>query len=210
MVYEIAAKNIVFAKWIKIGLGVIAGLFSIVFLVIPLLLKNNGIAHLIEDPFAKENLKAAVLWTGWEILPGLFLIALMVYCFYLFRKRLTIQSFQFFFIGTAIFISCSILFYVKRVEGYSQRAAIEFLKTKVGEDCYVITSGYKSYAHLFYTKKQKPSNEKSNDRNWLLTGNIDKDVYLITKINKLKPLEGFEEIDRKNGFVFLKREKLKK
>ncbi len=210
VVYEIAAKNIVFAKWIKVGLGLIASLFSIVFLATPLLLKRNGISHLIKDPFAKENLKAEVLWTGWEILPGLFLIVLMLYSFYLFRKRLTVQSFQFFFIGTAIFISSSIMFYVKRVEGYSQRAAIEFLKTKVGEDCYVIPSGYKSYAHLFYTKKQRPSNEKSNDRNWLLTGNIDKDVYLITKINKLKPLEGFEEIDRKNGFVFLKREKLRK
>ncbi len=209
VVFQISESNIHFSKWIKLGLGAIATIFSIVFIATPLLLKGDGIAHLVKDLFAKENLKADVPWTGWEMTPGLFLIALMVFSFYLFRKHLNTRSFQIFFIGTAIFISTSIMFYVKRVEGYSQRAAIEFLKSKVGEDCYVIPSGYKSYAHLFYTKKQKPTNKKSNDRHWLMTGKVDKDVYVVTKINKLKPMKGFVEIDRKNGFVFLKRNKVK-
>jgi len=210
VIYQIASNNMVFNRWIKIGLASVTALFAFVFIATPVLFLQNGISDFVNDPFAKANLEADVSWTGWEMLPGLYLIVLVIYSFYLFRKRLSLHAFQFFFIGTAIFISASILFYVKRVEGYSQRAAIEFLKTKVGEDCYVIPAGYKSYAHLFYTKKQQPVNEKSSDRHWLTTGDVDKDVYLVAKINKLNIPEGFEEIGRKNGFVFFKRTYLRK
>jgi hypothetical protein len=104
----------------------------------------------------------------------------------------------------------TLIFFVKRIEGYSQRAAINFFKERASEDAYFITHGYKSYAHLFYTRKPPVENEKSYDRNWLLYGDIDKDLYVITKIHKagdLRQIETLEEIGAKNGFVFFRRKK---
>jgi hypothetical protein len=50
--------------------------------------------------------------------------------------------------GTALFITTTLYFFINRIEGYSQRAAIEFFEEQQGETCYVITKNYKSYAQL--------------------------------------------------------------
>ena len=71
------------------------------------------------------------------------------------------------------------------------------------------TNGYKSYAHLFYTKKKIQKHKNHSNQNWLLTGEVDKTVYIVSKINKVKNLQSqpdIQEIYRKNGFVFFKRE----
>ena len=73
----------------------------------------------------------------------------------------------------------------------------------------MVTHGYKSYAHLFYTQKPPVDNENYYDKSWLYEGNIDRPVYVVTKINKAKDFENhpnFKEVGRKNGFVFFKRE----
>jgi hypothetical protein len=64
----------------------------------------------------------------------------------------------------------------------------------------------KSYAHLFYAAKPIPENQLSQDREWLLRGNIDKPAYFILRS---KTLKGFKEsypdlelLYEKNGFSF--------
>jgi len=64
----------------------------------------------------------------------------------------------------------------------------------------------KSYAHLFYTAKPIPENQRSQDGRWLLTGDIDKPTYFILRS---KTLAGFQEsypdlelLYEKNGFSF--------
>jgi len=45
---------------------------------------------------------------------------------------------------------------------------------------------------------------------WLLTGDIDKPVYFVSKVDREDRFSGYpqlKELYRKNGFVFLKREK---
>jgi hypothetical protein len=69
--------------------------------------------------------------------------------------------------------------------------------------------GFKSYAHLFYTDKQPQTNSNSCDTQWLLTGPIDKPAYFVCKIKKADEYKAYpqmQEVGRKNGFVFLKRE----
>jgi len=117
--------------------------------------------------------------------------------------------------GTAVFVFLTLIFFIKRIEGYSQRAAIEFFESKKDEDCYVISHGYKTYAHLFYGRKQPVEKEiemgdKEAWKNWCLNGPVDKDVYVITKIHRvpeLIPNEELIEVYNKNGFVVFKREK---
>ncbi len=115
---------------------------------------------------------------------------------------------RFLFGGTAVFVMLTLIFFIKRIEGYSQRAAIEFFESKAGEDVYFTTHGYKSYAQYFYARTMPYSNPNAADRNWLIEGPVDKDVYIVTKnyhAGYLLSKPDMEQIGAKNGFVFFKR-----
>jgi hypothetical protein len=71
---------------------------------------------------------------------------------------------------------------------------------------------FKSYATWFYGTTTPPENAGYYDENWLLTGDIDKDVYFVTKIHLAKKMNEFNDIRKigeKNGFVFYKRTAVK-
>jgi hypothetical protein len=98
---------------------------------------------------------------------------------------------------------------VPKIELISQAAAIRFYESKVNEDAYVQPMYFKSYAHLFYTKKKQPTNPLSYDHEWLKTGKIDKPVYIIVKNTKKFEFEKYADIKllyEENGFAFFKRE----
>ena len=207
----ILRKEVNFNKWMKVGLVLIASLYIIAISTIPFLGKNIALLKpYVKGSFAAANLEATVNWTGWEVIPGLFLLGILILFFRQIRLKKESLAFKTLFGGTAVFVFLTLIFFIGRIEGYSQRAAISFFESKANEDCYVATFAYKSYAQLFYTQKQPPKNKKSNSIDWLLNGDIDKDVYIITKVDKLKYLKNknLTEIGRENGFVFFKREKM--
>ncbi len=76
------------------------------------------------------------------------------------------------------------LLIVPRVEAYSQRAAIEFFSSVSDQDAYLETMGYKSYAHLFYGQLKINLTLMAHDKNWLLTGKIDKPAYFAIKVHR--------------------------
>ena len=81
-------------------------------------------------------------------------------------------------------------------------------KSKAGKDVYLKYMYFKSYATYFYGNTQPPQNTNFYDTNWLLKGDIDKDVYFVTKIHQAQQLEEFSDIEQigaKNGFVFFLR-----
>jgi len=83
---------------------------------------------------------------------------------------------------------------------------IDFYKSKATEKCYVLNSGYFSYAPLFYTDKKPDACVRPM---WLLTGNIDRPFYLVLKephYNEWKHIiPAMTVLYKKNGFVFLAR-----
>ena len=95
---------------------------------------------------------------------------------------------------------------VPKIEQYSQNAAIEFYENHATEDVYIETYGFKSYAHLFYSKKRLQKNKKHTNETWLLSGKADKTVYFVTKITKEKEFTEkfpkFKKMYGKNGFSF--------
>ena len=96
-------------------------------------------------------------------------------------------------------------FIVPKIEKYSQAALIEFFQSLQGKDVYLKQIYFRSYAPYFYGKTQPPENKNYYDLNWLLLGDIDKDVYFATKAHKRKGLDGYqrmEEIGIKNGYAF--------
>ncbi|MEL6866049.1 MAG: glycosyltransferase family 39 protein [Bacteroidota bacterium] len=210
-IQHIFQGRVKFNGWMKLGLMLIGGLYVLATLIAPYLGQHPELLiPLFNDPFAQANLEANVVWTGWEVLPGIFLLLILFFSLFRFGQNKG-RNIALLFGGTALFITLTLFFYINRIEGYSQNAAISFFKSKVGEDCYILPMGYKSYGHLFYAQKPPVSNPKSWDKNWLLTGEADKPVYFITKIHRLKELEiypNMEEIGRKNGFVFLRRNDL--
>ncbi|MBL7884915.1 MAG: glycosyltransferase family 39 protein [Bacteroidia bacterium] len=169
-------------------------------------------ANLIKDAFAIENLKATVSWTGFEWLIGLgFIIGTAIMLRFIHQGKLKMGLVGVFLLSVVVINSASVMI-TPKIEQYSQGAAIEFYESLQAEDCYVETIGFKSYAHLFYTAKRKPTNANSYDMNWLLAGEIDKPVYFVCKINLANDIKNnhpfLKELYRKNGFVFWKREVL--
>ena len=209
VIYEMINGKVTFNRWMKVGLWFIGGLFIFATIAMPIIGQDpSALIPLFDDPFAVANLEAEINWTGLEVIPGVLLFGVILTTIILFRRNHRFRSFQVLFLGTGLFVMLTLIFFIKRIEGYSQRAAIEFFESKVDEDCYIISHGYKTYGHLFYAKKPLVENEKSYDKEWLLRGDVDKSVYVITKIHKadeLRGVETLEELGAKNGFVFFKR-----
>jgi 4-amino-4-deoxy-L-arabinose transferase-like glycosyltransferase len=199
-------------NWVNIIYSVIGFLYGIAGGILPFIMMNkNKIleAGWIKDEFAAANLQTEVNWSGYEALIALPLIAGIIIALLLLRKNKKL-AYIFIFGSSMIWIIINMLIITPKVEKITQNALIEFCKERAGENCYVETLGMKSYAHLFYTEKKMPLNENSNDKEWLLSGPIDKPVYFIlrnrsaVKYRELYPhLSTYYE---KNGYVFLKRD----
>jgi len=162
---------------------------------------------LIKHAFAIGNLEADGQWTGFESLIGILLMAgIITGTRYL--KRKPEVGITFIFATVIIFTYTAYIFVTPRVERYSQNSAIEFFKKLENKDTYVETLGYKSYAHLFYSKFQPQQHKKYLSKEWLRKGNIDKPAYFSTKIHKTEKYSQrypkLEFLYKKNGFVFYK------
>jgi len=160
----------------------------------------------IKDDFAAACIGANVIWTPMHLYFGVayalsVIIAIVLIGFSQIRWGVYVII-----ISSALFINTWMIWFVPRIEQYSQNAAIEFLKSKQGENCYVEVTGYKSYAHYFYSNKLPQNNI---DRNEVLFGDLHKPVYIVTKVNKAEELKYYQpyvrELYRKNGFVFFER-----
>ncbi len=193
---------------VKVLLGFIGTVVAIAIAAIPLVgLNKSKLIPLIDDPFAVANLAADVSWSYTEVIWGVIYIVGIWVAFVLLTKNFK-KGFIVLCIVQLMIIQVTVLHFTPKIEAFSQRAAIDFYKSFQGKDVYVHVLGYKSYAHLYYTRKQPQANDKYDDENWLLAGNVDKSVYFICKItaaDSYRTIPQLEEIGAKNGFVFFKR-----
>jgi 4-amino-4-deoxy-L-arabinose transferase-like glycosyltransferase len=189
----------------------------------------------IKDPFAEASFMAGSNWQGWEWIIGVLLLALTIYALLLYRKAQSRRAVYAVTTGSMVLIALACIIIVPRVEDYTQRAAIRFWESKVNENCYVETLGYKSYAHFFYAQTQPMPAEgerlfrsyisnkdevKKNTlistellrdwkREWLLRGKIDRPAYFVCKNTyEATVLEYYPQLVKtgeENGFVFWER-----
>jgi hypothetical protein len=193
--------------WIFLFIGIV---FIVVFIGIRYVVTNAKMlakSEFIKDEFAKGNLLANVQWTGFEFLIGL--IPLIVFLLIRFVYKDNVNKSLLLFMAFTLFTATISFVIVPKIEGYSQQAAINFYISKQKEDCYVTTYNFKSYAHLFYTKKKLPSNRNHHDNEWLMKGNVDKKVYVVCKVQHILEFETnyqeFRKFKSSNGFVFYER-----
>jgi 4-amino-4-deoxy-L-arabinose transferase-like glycosyltransferase len=208
--YKWDLKQMSYKKYVGVFVGILGGFISLFLLAFPYLAMNiKKFIPYVNDPFAKAMMQSDVYWSGIEGIAGLFLVISIVAGIRSLHKSNFQKAAWVFFGGTAIAIFLASAIIVPKVERYSQGAAIDFLIQRQGEDCYVNTLGYYSYAQLFYVRKEKPVNPNSYNELWLLTGNIDKPAYFVSKVDRIERYKKYTELKelyRKNGFIFLKRD----
>lgn len=208
-------------------LGLVFTLIGLTPFIKPWLLSSN----LIADPVAIENLKANVHWFGFEWLIGIIFLILMFIGIYNIKRGGLKYVFTF-FIASLFAIYSIILFFIPKVEQYTQRDLIEFYKACATHHFSVESIGYRSYGVLFYgglepTFKTDTSFAKyvevrrkdfeSQNRpietsygllrtNWMIdvqTKNPSCFTSKITDEEVIKKHHPFlKELYRKNGFIF--------
>ena len=215
-----------FPKW-KMGMmWGIGGLFVIA----PFLLTYVGFNPaflqqlLTKDPFAVANLEAEINWTGWEVMAGVWMLLMLVVFAWYKRQQKIKEAIILSFGGTAVYIFLTLAFFIVKIESVSQAAAIRFFEEQAGKESYIIASGYRSYAPLFYSKKQPPANfdpervieafdpsfksARESNEDWLFRGEVDKPVFVVTKIPRQERLEKertLVRIKEENGFLLYER-----
>ncbi|MGB1247429.1 MAG: ArnT family glycosyltransferase [Chitinophagales bacterium] len=200
-------------KWYHATLYLVIGiLLGTAIALVPLLGFNiEALKEYINDDFAVANLNASVYWNNWEAIYGLAYIAALVLASIFFTTKQRRFGISILLVSTCIIIQMVSVMYVPRIEKYTQNAAIEFYQSKENEACYVGVLGFKSYAHLFYTKKSADLPYYSNEE--LLHEDIELPVYFVCKnIKEIEMLEKYPQLEKigdKNGFVFLQKKEIK-
>lgn len=193
-----------FSLLAKISFVFLSVFWLAVFVLIPLAGKNtNWIKPFVHDAFALENLNAAVQWQGHNYFPAIILLLGVSLFIYFFKRNLKLS---FTFVMIANILAAQYLFYciIPKIESYSQGAEINFYKSIADKNCYVFPYNFKSYAHLFYTKRKPDYNAKASDMLWLLKGKIDKPAFFVCRKGN-EPFDqynGVKKFGDENGYVF--------
>lgn len=157
----------------------------------------------IEDEFARHNLQATSTFMGWESITGLLLIVAGIY-FVATRRKQPARAIRVLLSGALTFIFLGSWLYTPQVERYSQRAAIDFFKSKATEDCYIYPL-YKSYAHYFYGRVVS---KNVREREYLMRGDLDKPAYFVLRKYGSAEEDFVREVPdavrlyEENGFIF--------
>ncbi len=197
-----------FSIFQKAALGLVGTVLSLAFIALPYLGNNTEIlrnADWIKDDFAKANFMAENIWSEVDyLLPVIFVGAIVGFLLLKGTRR-----FQVLLFGSLVSFLIIIVSFVPKIEAYTQRAAIEFYKSKQQEDCYVTPVRYKSYAHLFYSQKPPQQNKNHSNSDWLLNGETDKPVYCVLKITSAQDFKEknthFKLLYERNGFAFFEK-----
>ncbi len=193
----------------------------------PWLLRSD----LITDPFAVENLKANVHWSGYEWIIGVVFLGVTYYSLFKIKKG----SFKFIyllFLGSLFAVYSLIMIVAPKVEQYSQRTAIEFYKQCAKHGFSVESIGFKSYATLFYGELEPSFENNQSFKDYLKlhlneyeSQNINVDIsYSLIRTNWMRDIQSskpscfvakildeevikdsspyLKELYRKNGFIF--------
>jgi hypothetical protein len=206
--YKWLKGEIVWPRWMTVLLVVIGFVLSLVLTALPLVgMYAAEFIPYIDDTFVVANLQAPVEWAGNEWLYGVVYFGMIVFAMIIWKHRKELAIRMLFF-STAILLFFYTWVVVPKIEGYTQRAVINFYESKRGQDVYVWPIGNRSYAQFFYFKKPMGVRPEASDENWLLNGPVDKPTFLISRIDRAEEYRknpNLELLKEENGFVFFRR-----
>ncbi len=158
-------------------------LFGSLLTILPLVsIFKDKLVPLVNDPFAVAGIMKPVAWGGYEFLFGLVYLVAVLASFWMLVKRNFVRAIILMALGTSFTLFSYMVFVLPKIEAHTQGSLIDFLESKKGEDAYVMTYGFHSYAPFYYFAQPNDNIDKRADKEALLNGEIDKPVYIITKI----------------------------
>ncbi|HLF64499.1 MAG TPA: glycosyltransferase family 39 protein [Saprospiraceae bacterium] len=213
--------------WQKAGIVAIGLLYVMAGITLVYFGKNpEVIEELITlDQNAMASLTLDITWEWWHVLPVCFLLIGVGGVLYI-RETKVMRAVMLLYVSMAAFVYTGTACWVGKVQQYTQGPETEFFSSLAGKDVYVIPWGHKSYSQYWDFRKPMPndfimSNSERNssfaeysDPDFLLTSpELDKDVYVITKVSMaddfLTRYPDLKRIGNKGGVVFFMR-KLKR
>ncbi|MEZ0608601.1 ArnT family glycosyltransferase [Fibrella sp. WM1] len=217
---DLLVGRVAWNRWLTAGLLFIGVLLGLLLTALPVVGRfKTALIPYINDPFAVANLQANVTWGGWEWVIGLtylvvLLTAIVRLAHFVRARRNNVPENSLpgpiwaLFGATAVCLWLYLALIVPKIEEYVQGAVVRFYTERQGQDVYAEPVGYKSYAQLFYFRKQPPVNPKTRQSDYLLNGPVDKPTYLITKINvadQYRTNPNLRLIREENGYVLFER-----
>jgi len=208
-VYELVNDVKALKKYLVWLILITGAIFSIILIGIPLVVRYKDlIIPYIKDDFVVACINTPVKWSGYEFLIGVVYLLSIIVSIILIKRRKAFIGIITLFYATAFCIFFYLKAVVPKIEGFSQAPAINFYESISGEDAYVTTVGFYSYAPFFYFRKMPGGNAESNNKNWLLDGEIDKPVYIVAKSTSKKEMDKHPDtkfIKQEGGFLFYSR-----
>tara|TARA_R110002072_G_scaffold302402_1_gene485101 strand:+ start:26430 stop:28076 length:1647 start_codon:yes stop_codon:yes gene_type:complete len=209
--YQVVLQKETWKKYQTILFIVVGSLWGIILASLPLIMKNKELLFpYMNDPFAVESMKTPIYWSGFESLIGILFLVGVVFSAIFFKKGKIQQGLTTISKTVAFSLLLVLFFILPKIEGFTQGPVVTFYESIQDEDCYVESYGYKSYAQYYYFQQPYGLSDKRKDQNWLLNGDIDKPVYLVSKSNNLEldSNPNFKLLKKVGGFRFYKREKI--
>jgi 4-amino-4-deoxy-L-arabinose transferase-like glycosyltransferase len=198
-------KKYIFILYILLGV-----FWSLIFILIPYIIINPSIIlPYISDQVVINSLLMPVTLNGYEPIIGIiFATGILTSIWYIMQKKL-FRALWIVSISVGLTLMLTNFMVLPAVERLSQGPAINFYKTLAGQDVYVMPIGFKSYAQYFYAKTKPQIHPKNADIEWLVKGDIDKDVYFVSKSNntELEKYQNILKIRSEGGFSFYVRKK---
>ena len=212
----IAACNIYRNKINKLVLSlfiIIGTLISLSIMGLIIAMYNKEVLiEIFNDKFLVNSLKLDVYWSGFEFIVPFLYLCLVLYTFIKIKNNNNYEIFIKFSCLSAVIIFLLIIVIAPKINEYIQKPATDFYRSLQNKDVYVKNIGFKSYAPYFYFKQPNTDSQKRKDTNWLLSGNIDKDAYFITRVDYKYDLlnqgQDIIKLYKKGGFVFFKRSRV--
>ena len=206
--HRILTKEKEVSKGVRVSLLIIGSLIGILVFAFSIIMMNKEVLlKRINDPFAVEGLANSIPWSGIELIIGIVFLVGVILTYNLLKKGKYEQSVIISTTNISILLLFILFLVMPKIESITQAPAINFYKSLKEEDCYIHVIGFKSYAHYFYSEIPEGNPKESKDQTWLLNGPIDKDVYMVSKINHdyLDNHPNFRKIKTIGGFKFYKR-----
>jgi 4-amino-4-deoxy-L-arabinose transferase-like glycosyltransferase len=208
--YDLEQKRIQPNRSMRLGFLWTGMIVVSLFISFPLLgLLKNHWHHLIPDDFTQAMVAMSVPWSLTDCLVGVVYGLLLIVAYRLFRRQAIIPFALLTSLATTFCLTLGTLLIIPKIEAHIQRPAIEFYKQLAGQDVYLTTLGFKSYAPFFYFQQPNDPQSRRKDPHWLLTGEIDKPAYFVEKITDKALLDDWPDIKLikiEGGFAFYKRE----
>ena len=210
--YNLITGKAVISRFQKIVGLLVGSIWVILFVSFPIIAMNlNWLKPLLRaDPFGLANLNAVVEWNYIYIVPGLLFFGGFIFSAICFYKSDYTKGLISVCLASTLMVQFFLTIFTPKIEQYTQHAAIEFFESLKGKDVYMKALGYKSYAPFFYAEVLPAKRKEAADENWLINGEVDKPVYLVTRLDRknevlLKYGKNLKILYEKNGFIFMER-----